>query len=194
MDEQGVPVAEPTVRACVARVRRELEFGRVAVPVPQLHRPSAEAEVDLGRVSVSLDGALTELSMFRMRLSHSGCAAHVCFPSEGQEAFLEDHVIALERFGGVPGRLRYDNLKAAEARVLDGRGRVESDRLDDQRHIAGRMSTVGQMVKAERLALRPLPAEPFDPTGHLRVGFRRRSTKCSGDRDDHAASDPIGSD
>ena len=78
--------------------------------------------------------------------------------------------------------------------MLDGRGRVESDRLDDQRHIAGRMSTVGQMVKAERLALRPLPAEPYDPTGHLRVGFRRRSTKCSGDRADHAASDSIGSD
>lgn len=72
------------VRACVARLRRELESGRVAVTVPQLHPPGAEAEVDFGRVSVWLDGELTELSMFVMRLSHSGRAVHVCFPSEAR--------------------------------------------------------------------------------------------------------------
>ncbi len=157
--------------------------------------------------------------MFVMRLSHSGRAVHVCFPSEGQEAFLEGHVVAFARFGGVSGRVRYDNLKAAVARVLAGRERVESDRftalrshfgfdaffcapgiegahekgvvegevgrfrrrhlvpvprvgnlaelnalleaadrLDDQRHIAGRLATVGQIAEAERSALRPPPA------------------------------------
>ncbi len=127
VDERGATVAEPTVRAYVARVRRELESGRVAVTVPQLHPPGAEAEVDFGRVSVWLDGELTELSMFVMRLSHSGRAVHVCFPSEAQEAFLEGHVVAFERFGGVPARVRYDNLKAAVARVLAGRERVEGE-------------------------------------------------------------------
>ena len=129
VDERGASVAESTVRAYVGRVRRELESGSVAVTIPQLPPPGEEAEADFGRVSVFLDGELTELSMFVMRLSHSGRAVHVCFPGEGQEAFLEGHAVAFERLGGVPRRVRYDNLKAAVVRVLAGRDRVESDRF-----------------------------------------------------------------
>ena len=91
VDERDASVAKSTVRAYVGRVRRELESGSVAVTIPQLHPPGEEAEVDFGGVSVWLDGVLTELSMFVMRLSHSGRAVHVCFPGEGQEAFLEGH-------------------------------------------------------------------------------------------------------
>ena len=66
-----------------------------------------------GKVSVVLDGVLTELSMFVLRLSHSGRAVRVYFPGEGQEAFLKGHTLAFERLGRVPARVRYDNLKAA---------------------------------------------------------------------------------
>ena len=236
VDERGVSVAESTVRAYVGRLRRELESGSVEVTIPQLHPPGEEAEADFGRVSVFLDGELTELSMFVMRLSHSGRAVHVCFAGEGQEAFLEGHAVAFERLGGVPRRVRYDNLKAAVVRVLAGRDRVESDRFtalrshygfdaffcepgaggahekggvegevgrfrrrhlvpvprvarlaelnaqleaadrsDDARHIAGRLATVGQMAEAERPALRPLPAEPFDPTVPLQAKADRKA-------------------
>ena len=235
-DERGATVAESTVRAYVGRVRRELESGRVTVTIPQLHPPGEEAEVDFGGVSVWLDGVLTELSMFVMRLSHSGRAVHVCFPGEGQEAFLDGHVIAFGHLGGVPRRVRYDNLKAAVTRVLAGRDRIESDRFtalrshcgfdaffcepgiagahekggvegevgrfrrrhlvpvprveslaelnalleaadraDDARHIAGRLATVGQMAEAEQPALRPLPAEPFDPTVALQAKADRKA-------------------
>src|SRR5205823_6968304 len=34
-----------------------------------------------------------------------------------------------DHFGGVPARIRYDNLKAAVVRVLKGRDRVESERF-----------------------------------------------------------------
>ena len=129
VDERGATVAESTVRAYVGRVRRELESGRAVVTIPQLHPPGEEAEVDFGGVSVWLDGVLTELSMFVMRLSHSGRAVHVCFPGEGQEAFLEGHAVAFGRLGGVPRRVRYDNLKAAVVRVLAGRERIESERF-----------------------------------------------------------------
>ena len=129
VDERGATVAESTVRVYVGRLRRELESGSTEVTIPQLHPPGEEAEADFGRVSVFLDGELTELSMFVMRLSHSGRAVHVCFPGEGQEAFLEGHAVAFERLGGVPRRVRYDNLKAAVVRVLAGRDRVESDRF-----------------------------------------------------------------
>ena len=37
--------------------------------------------------------------------------------------------MAFEHFGGVPGRIRYDNLKPAVVRVLQGRDRVESERF-----------------------------------------------------------------
>ncbi len=57
-----------------------------------------------------------------MRLSHSGKAFHVAFGTQAQEAFLEGHVLAFEHFGGVPGRVRYDNLKPAVIRVLEGPG------------------------------------------------------------------------
>ncbi len=236
VDERGASVAEATVRAYVARVRRELESGSAQVTIPQLHPPGEEAEADFGAVSVWLDGVLTELPMFLMRLSHSGRAVHVCFAGEGQEAFLEGHAIAFRRLGGVPRRIRYDNLSSAVVRVLRGRDRVESDRFtalrshygfdsffcepgikgahekggvegevgrfrrrrlvpvphvdslaelnaliedadraDDARHIGSRLRTIGQMAEAERSALGPLPAEPFDPTVPLRAKADRKA-------------------
>jgi hypothetical protein len=38
-------------------------------------------------------------------------------------------VLAFEHFGAVPGRIRYDNLKPAVARVLRGRDRAEAERF-----------------------------------------------------------------
>ena len=65
--------------------------------------------------------------MFVMRLSASGKAFHVVHGTQAQEAFLEGHVKAFEYFGGVPGLVRYDNLKPAVVRVLKGRDRQESE-------------------------------------------------------------------
>lgn len=129
VDERGALVAESTVRAYVGAVRREIESGSRPVSVPQTHPPGDEAEVDFGEVAVILDGSLTRLAMFVMRLSHSGRAFHVCLASEGQEAFLDGHRAAFEHFGGVPARIRYDNLKPAVVRILTGRDRIESDRF-----------------------------------------------------------------
>lgn len=129
IDEAGALVAESTVRAYVGAVRRELESSGRLASVPQTHPPGDEAEVDFGAVSVWIDGVLTEVAMFVMRLSHSGRAFHLCLASEGQEAFLEGHRAAFEHFGGVPARIRYDNLKAAVVRILTGRDRIESDRF-----------------------------------------------------------------
>jgi hypothetical protein len=97
--------------------------------VPQTHLPAAEAEVDFHDLWVILRGIKTKTALFTMRLSFSGRATHRASLSQGQEAFLESHVYALERLGGVPtDQIRYDNLKPAVSRVLFGRTRVESDR------------------------------------------------------------------
>jgi hypothetical protein len=67
--------------------------------------------------------------MFCMRLSHSGRGFHVAFSHQAQEAFFEGHVLAFEHFGGVPHRIRYDNLKPAVIKVLLGRDRTENERF-----------------------------------------------------------------
>ena len=122
-----------TVRDYVAHRRPEIlrEAGRAAAEgfVPQSHLPGAEAEVDFADLWVLLRGEKTKTALFTLRLSFSGKAVHRAFLTQGQEAFLEGHVHAFERLGGVPtGRIRYDNLKAAVSRVLTGRDRDESGR------------------------------------------------------------------
>jgi transposase len=127
--EHGATLAEVTVSRYVARRRAELGLDKVQVMVPQDHAPGAEAEVDFGEFHAVVAGVLLKLWMFVMRLSCSGRAFHVAFATQAQEAFLEGHVLALEYFGAVPGRVRYDNLKPAVVRVLRGRDRAESERF-----------------------------------------------------------------
>jgi hypothetical protein len=55
-----------------------------------------------------LRGVKTKSALFTMRLSYSGRAAHLAFLTQGQEAFLEGHVQAFERLGGIPvDKIRY---------------------------------------------------------------------------------------
>lgn len=127
--EHAASVSEVTVSRYVARRRVELGLDRVEVAVPQTHPAGAEAEVDFGEFYTWIGGALVKVWMFVMRLSCSGRAFHIAFGTQAQEAFFEGHVLAFEHFGGVPGRIRYDNLGPAVVRVLRGRDRVESERF-----------------------------------------------------------------
>jgi hypothetical protein len=127
--EHGAVVSEVTVSRFVAVRRRELGLDKVEVFVPQDHVPGAEAEVDFGEFHIRLRGQDVKVWMFAMRLSASGKAFHYGFANQAQEAFLEGHVRALEYLGGVPSRIRYDNLKPAVVRILKGRDRRENDRF-----------------------------------------------------------------
>lgn len=74
---------------------------------------------------MELRGARVVLYLFSLRMSCSGRSVQWVFASGGQEAFLEGHVHAFTQLGGVPhGKIRYDNLKPAVAKVL-GLGRPE---------------------------------------------------------------------
>ena len=129
VDEHGADVGESTVRRYVKVVRERHETPLIEVAVPQRHPLGEEAEVDFGSIHVYLAGVLTEVAMFVMRLSASGRAFACAYLNEAQEVFLDGHVRAFEHFGGVPERVRYDNLKAAVVKVLKGRDRIESDRF-----------------------------------------------------------------
>ena len=132
-DATGV-VSYGMVREYVATRRREIrvEAGREPADafIPQEHLPGREAEVDFGEVVIRLRGELVTATMFSLRLSYSGKAVHRVSASAGQEAFFEGHAHAFRVLGGVPtGKIRYDNLKAAVAKVIGfSRQRVETDR------------------------------------------------------------------
>src|SRR5215468_1962421 len=127
--EHGAQVSESTVRAFVAEVRAELGTGTSVVTVPQTHPPAQEAEVDFGEFQAWIAGALVRLWMFVLRLSHSGKAVHVAYANQSQESFFDGFVTAFDRLGGVPARVRLDNLKPAVIRVLLGRERLENQRF-----------------------------------------------------------------
>jgi transposase len=61
--------------------------------------------------------ALCELQLFIMRLSASGQSFPRAYVNKWQEVFLDGHVRAFDHSGGVPGRIRYDNLKAPVVRA-----------------------------------------------------------------------------
>ncbi len=128
-DEHGVEAGESTVRRYVAEVRRRQSVPLIEVMIPQQHPLGAEAEVDFGSIHVVLAGVLTELPLFLIRLSASGRGFVRAYLNECQAVFLDGHVRGFEHFGGVPDRIRYDNLKAAVTKVLKGRTRVEADRF-----------------------------------------------------------------
>jgi transposase len=130
--EEGADVGESTVRAFVAEVRAELalEHRSVAdVMVVQEHAPAAEAEVDFGEFDATIGGVVVRVWLFVLRLSHSGRAFAYAYGHQAQEAFFDGHVRAFAWLDGVPGRVRYDNLKPAVTRVLRGRDRVENERF-----------------------------------------------------------------
>jgi transposase len=129
VDEHGAAVSEPRVRAYVAQVRAEIAKDVSDVPIVQDHEPGAEGEVDFGEFWVYIADVFTKVYLFAVRLSASGKAFHYAYATCAQEAFFDGHVRAFERFGGVPARIRYDNLKDAVIRVLIGRKRTESERF-----------------------------------------------------------------
>ena len=131
LDEHGATVAESTVREAVRELRAEIGTGGglAAVMIVGCHGQGEEAEVDFGEATIILAGEPTKVHLFHLRLSSSGKAVTLAFLAPDQTAFLEGHAVALGRLGGVPGRIRYDNLTSAVTEVLVGRDRIENDRF-----------------------------------------------------------------
>jgi len=129
VDEHAVVVAESTVRRHVRTLRQEVGSDIAQVTIVACHPPGDEAEVDFGAATIILAGEPTIVHLFHLRLSCSGKGVTLAFLSPDQTAFLEGHAIAFEQLGGIPARIRYDNLTSAVTRVLKGRDRAETDRF-----------------------------------------------------------------
>jgi len=97
--------------------------------VPQSYPWGSEAQVDWYEAVADLGDERVKLPVFSLRSMASGGAFHRAYRHATQQAFLEAHELAFRYFGGVFGRVRYDNLGAAVKRVLRGSRREETARF-----------------------------------------------------------------
>ena len=117
-------------RPCEGVVRQVRAALRVRPPVtiPLAFEPGEEAQADFGEAWVLMKGERVKAHLLIVtplllptRLCHGG------FPSPNQEAFLEAQVEAFRHFGGVPGRMAYDNPKVAVNKILPRNEREENE-------------------------------------------------------------------
>jgi transposase len=125
VEGEGYQGAESTVRGYVAQCRRAKKRPKLYIPLE--FEPGTDAQMDWGEAVVIMAGQEVKVQMFLLRLCYSRRLFVMAFPSQSQEAFFEGHVQAFHFFGGVPGRISYDNLKTAVKRVLTGRNRQEQE-------------------------------------------------------------------
>lgn len=121
----GHQVGVTLVKQAVAEWRRQ----RREVFVPLTYRPGDLAEVDFFEVLVDLAGTRRRAWLFLMRLMYSGRDFAWIYERQDQVSFLDGHVRAFTHFGGVPGRVAYDNLRAAVIRILVGGERALTPRF-----------------------------------------------------------------
>jgi len=126
--EHGATLAESTVRAYVAERRRELGVG-VEAFVPQHHPDAYQAEVDFYEAAVRFPTVAEKAQVITTRSEASGASLHRAYPSQTQSALFDGIAHGLEFMGGVFEVMRFDNLRQAVARVLEGRRRQEQDRF-----------------------------------------------------------------
>jgi len=125
----GCGITERSVRNYVRKRRLALGLIGRETCVPQSYPWGSEAQVDWYEAYADLGGERTHLQVFEMRSMAGGGSFHRAYPRATQQAFLEGHEVAFKRFGGVFKRIRYDNLKSAVKRILQGHRREETARF-----------------------------------------------------------------
>jgi len=107
---EGVKVGYTTVKTYLADIRKRDE---IFVRIETL--PGEEAQVDFGYVGLTPDnsGKRRKTWVFNMKLSFSRLDYYEKVYDQRVETFIGCHEKAFCYFGGVPGTVRIDNLKAA---------------------------------------------------------------------------------
>ena len=92
-------------------------------------RPADGGTFDFGEAFVILGGRETKVHLGCLRLDYSSQYFVCALPTERQEALFECHLRGFAYLGGVPGRMRYDNLKPAVHKILTGQAPPGTSRL-----------------------------------------------------------------
>lgn len=110
VNEYGLAVSYRTVSRYLAQLRQVSQESYV----PLVCGPGEEAQVDFGdagRFELA-EGGKCKVWVFVMTLSHSRYSYHEVVRDQRVETFIRCHRHAFEFFGGVPQRVKLDNLKA----------------------------------------------------------------------------------
>ncbi|MGN7943283.1 MULTISPECIES: IS21 family transposase [Bacillaceae] len=94
----------------------------------RLEHPPSEAQVDFGVMEVVKDGEFVDTHALVMSYPYSNAGFAVPLPSENQECFLEGLKLLFKQSGGVPRKIRIDNLTPAVKKV---RSKTEEAQLTD---------------------------------------------------------------
>lgn len=95
----------------------------------RLNHPPAEAQVDFGITEAVKDGKYIDVHCLIMTLPYSNTGFCVPLPGENQECFLYGLKTMFNQLGGVPRKIRIDNLKAA---VIKPRGKNEEAQFTEE--------------------------------------------------------------
>lgn len=79
----------------------------------RLEHPSGEAQVDFGVMEAVEDGKARDIRLLIMSFPFSNVAFYEPMPSENQECFLEGLKKLFKKAGGVPRKIKIDNLTPA---------------------------------------------------------------------------------
>lgn len=116
-EEFGFTGSDRTVRDYVSKRKRELlnEGNQVALP---LESKPGTAQVDFGEAPFMYQGEQITLPYLVLSYPYSNAFYFQVFPAQNKECFLEGLKRIFHHMGGVPKRIRFDNLSAAVKKVL----------------------------------------------------------------------------
>ena len=95
----------------------------------RLIHPPAEAQLDFGLMQAVLDGKYKDIHCLLMSLPFSNDAYVIPLPAENQECLLHGMKIIFKQLGGIPRKIRIDNMKTA---VIKPRNRSEEAVFTDE--------------------------------------------------------------
>ncbi len=106
----GSTVSYSLVKKYIAQIKKHVD-----VCIRFNTAPGEEAQVDFGYVGLTPDsvGKRKKTWVFNMRLSYSRLDYYECVFDQKVETFIQCHINAFNFFGGLPKRIKIDNLKAA---------------------------------------------------------------------------------
>ena len=124
--EHGYTGSYGSVRRYVSRKKEEDKKSKESF-LPLSH-PPGNAQVDFGDFKYyNAHGEGCEGHALIVSLPYSNTGWMQVFPSENQECLLEGLKRVFYHMGGVPMRIKYDNMSTAVAQVLKGSERVIAD-------------------------------------------------------------------
>ncbi len=82
-----------------------------------MEHPPAEAQLDFGTMEVCHKGAFKDIKALVMSFPYSNGGFAVALPAENQECLLEGMKELFRQVGGVPRKIRIDNMSTAVTQV-----------------------------------------------------------------------------